>query len=252
MPQMEDNLFAKRLEEQIARAENRGEIVVSDFLDVHQQTLAQELLKYAPCSYFWSGGYEEAERRRLVMHPEYLAADESWAEIAVLDLEGNFSYSKASHRDYLGAILSVGIKREKMGDILVRDDGAYVFLAESIATYILNNLPKVKGVSVKAKQITPQEVTLPENKQKELNLTCASLRLDVILAGGFNLSRSQANDLIQAKKVQVNHQEIADNDYRCEEGEIISVRTKGRIKIAEISGNTKKGKIKIKLIKYGG
>ena len=85
MPQMEDNLFAKRLEEQIARAENRGEIVVSDFLDVHQQTLALELLKYAPCSYFWSGGYEEAERRRLVMHPEYLAADESWAEIAVLD-----------------------------------------------------------------------------------------------------------------------------------------------------------------------
>ena len=135
---------------------------------------------------------------------------------------------------------------------MVREDGAYVFLAESIATYILNNLPKVKGVSVKAKQITPQEVTLPENKQKELNLTCASLRLDVILAGGFNLSRSQANDLIQAKKVQVNHQEIADNDYRCEEGEIISVRTKGRIKIAEISGNTKKGKIKIKLIKYGG
>lgn len=252
MPQMEDNLFAKRLEEQIARAENRGEIVVSDFLDVHQQTLALELLKYAPCSYFWSGGYEEAERRRLVMHPEYLAADESWAEIAVLDLEGNFNYSKASHRDYLGAILSAGIKREKMGDILVRDDGAYVFLAESIATYILNNLPKVKGVSVKAKQITPQEVTFPENKQKELNLTCASLRLDVILAGGFNLSRSQANDLIQAKKVQVNHQEIADNDYRCEEGEIISVRTKGRIKIAEISGNTKKGKIKIKLIKYGG
>ena len=252
MPQMEDNLFAKRLEEQIARAENRGEIVVSDFLDVHQQTLALELLKYAPCSYFWSGGYEEAERRRLVMHPEYLAADESWAEIAVLDLRGNFNYSKASHRDYLGAILSAGIKREKMGDILVRDDGAYVFLAESIATYILNNLPKVKGVSVKAKQITPQEVTFPENKQKELNLTCASLRLDVILAGGFNLSRSQANDLIQAKKVQVNHQEIADNDYRCEEGEIISVRTKGRIKIAEISGNTKKGKIKIKLIKYGG
>ena len=252
MPQMEDNLFAKRLEEQIARAENRGEIVVSDFLDVHQQTLALELLKYAPCFYFWSGGYEEAERRRLVMHPEYLAADESWAEIAVLDLEGNFNYSKASHRDYLGAILSAGIKREKMGDILVRDDGAYVFLAESIATYILNNLPKVKGVSVKAKQITPQEVTFPENKQKELNLTCASLRLDVILAGGFNLSRSQANDLIQAKKVQVNHQEIADNDYRCEEGEIISVRTKGRIKIAEISGNTKKGKIKIKLIKYGG
>ena len=252
MPQMEDNLFAKRLEEQIARAENRGEIVVSDFLDVHQQTLALELLKYAPCSYFWSGGYEEAERRRLVMHPEYLAADESWAEIAVLDLEGNFNYSKASHRDYLGAILSAGIKREKMGDILVRDDGAYVFLAESIATYILNNLPKVKGVSVKAKQITPQEVTFPENKQKELNLTCASLRLDVILAGGFNLSRSQANDLIQAKKVQVNHQEIADNDYRCEEGEIISVRTKGRIKIAEISGKTKKGKIKIKLIKYGG
>ena len=252
MPQIEDNLFIKRLEEQISRAENRGEIVVSDFLDVHQQTLAQQALKNALCLYFWSGGYEEAERRRLVMYPDYLSEDASWAEIAVLDLEGNFNYSKVSHRDYLGALLSVGIKREKMGDILVKDNGAYVFLAESIATYILTNLPKVKGVTVNANQITPQEVVLPQSTQKEVNLTCASLRLDVILSGGFNLSRSQANDLIKAKKVQVDHQEVVDNDYRLKEGEIISVRTKGRIKIAEISGNTKKGKNKIKLIKYGG
>ena len=187
-----------------------------------------------------------------MMYPDYLSEDASWAEIAVLDLEGNFNYSKVSHRDYLGALLSVGIKREKMGDILVKDNGAYVFLAESIATYILTNLPKVKGVTVNANQITPQEVVLPQSTQKEVNLTCASLRLDVILSGGFNLSRSQANDLIKAKKVQVDHQEVVDNDYRLKEGEIISVRTKGRIKIAEISGNTKKGKIKIKLIKYGG
>lgn len=252
MPEAEEKIFKKRLEEQIARAENRGEIVVTDFLDTNQQSLAQDALQHAACGYFYNGGYEDAERKRLVLYPDYLEAEPNWAEIAVLDLRGNFAYVKAGHRDYLGALLSVGLKREKFGDLLVREDGAYVFAAETIVTYILNNLPKIKGVTVSGRQIALTEVLLPEPAQKELNTTCASLRLDVVAAQGFNLSRSQINELIKAHKVQINHREILDNDYRCAEGDIISIRTKGRLKIAEISGNTKKGKIKIKLIKYGG
>lgn len=252
MPEAEEKIFKKRLEEQIARAENRGEIVVTDFLDTHQQVLSREITDLAACGYFYTGGYEEAERKRLVLYPDYLQADEEWAEIAVIDLKGNFAYVEASHRDYLGALLSIGVKREKFGDLLVRQDGAYVFAAQAIVTYILNNLPKIKGVTVSGRQIALAELVLPDKAQKEINTTCASLRLDVVAAHGFNLSRSQINELIKAHKVQVNHREILDNDYRCVEEDIISVRTKGRIKVAEIAGNTKKGKIKIKLIKYGG
>jgi len=234
------------------RTETRGEIITSDFFDIHQQTLAESVLKYTSCNYFYAGGYEDAERKRLVTYPDYMEKDEQWAEISVLDLRGKFDYVKVTHRDYLGAIMSAGIKREKFGDLLVSADGVYVFADKAIVTYMLSNLPKVKGVNLSGREISPQEVILPEGDKKEISVTCASLRLDVVAASGFNLSRSQIQELIKAHKVQVNHREVTETDYRLEQNDVISVRGKGKLQLAEINGNTKKGKIKIKLIKYGG
>lgn len=252
MAELEDKLFLKRLDEYMMRAENRGEIIVSDFWDSHQQSIAWEYLQNSGVKYFFFGGFAEAERRRAVFYPDYLTEDESWSEITALDLQGNFNYTTVSHRDYLGALLSLGIKREKFGDILVRNDGAYVFVATEIASYILNNLPKVKGVTLNGRTIDLSLVVVPESDQKIVDLTCASLRLDVVMANGFNLSRSQCAELLRARKVQLNHREIMDADERINENDVLSVRGKGKIKIAEIGGNTKKGKIKLKLIKYGG
>lgn len=252
MAEPEDKIFCKRLEEYLLRAENRGEIIVSDFWDTHQQSVAWEYLQNSGGKYFFFGGFADAERRRAVFYPDYLDEDESWSEIAVIDLHGNFNYTTVTHRDYLGALLSLGIKREKFGDILVRNDGAYVFVAEEIASYILNNLPKVKGVTLNGQLIDLSMVVVPENDKKIVDLTCASLRLDVVMASGFNLSRSQCTDILRSRKVQLNHREIMDADERVNEGDVLSVRGKGKIEIAEIGGNTKKGKIKLKLIKYGG
>ena len=252
MTEQEDKLFLRRLEEAIKRTDTRGEISASDFWDTHRQSIAQERLKNAGVPYFFFGGFAEAERRRLVLYPDYLEPLESYAEIAALDLTGNFKYTQVSHRDYLGALLSLGIKREKFGDILVREDGAYIFVAAEIASYVLNNLPKVKGVSLKAEEIELSAVIVPEGDKKELELTCASLRADVVAAQGFNLSRSQCAELLRAHKIQLNHCELTDGDTRVNEGDVLSVRGKGRVKIAEIGGNTKKGKIKIKFVKYGG
>ncbi len=252
MAESEDKLFLKRLEEYISRVQNRSEVIVSDFWDTHQQSLAEEMLQTSGINYLLFGGFAEAERRRAVLSPDYLEIEEAYAEITALDLRGNFSYTTVSHRDYLGALLSLGVKREKFGDILVRADGAYVFLTEEIASYVLNNLPKVKGVSLSAQSIALDELIIPEGDKKEKDITCASLRLDAVTAQGFNLSRSQCAELLKSRKIQLNHREVLDGDYRVSEGDILSVRGKGRLKIEEIIGNTKKGKIRIKLIKYGG
>lgn len=252
MAESEDKLFLKRLDEYISRVQNRSEVIVSDFWDTHQQSLAEDILKLSGAKYFFFGGFAEAERCRMVLYPDYLEADETIAEIIALDLKGNFSYTTVGHRDYLGALLSLGVKREKFGDILVREDGAYIFLAEDIASYVLSNLPKVKGVSLKAQIIPLSELIIPEGDKKEMDITCVSLRIDAVTAQGFNLSRSQCAELLKARKIKLNHREITDGDYRVSEGDILSVRGKGRLKIEEIIGNTKKGKIRLKLIKYGG
>ena len=99
MAESEDKLFLKRLEEYISRVQSRSEVIVSDFWDTHQQSLAEEMLQTSGINYLLFGGFAEAERRRAVLSSDYLEIEEAYAEITALDLRGNFSYTTVSHRD---------------------------------------------------------------------------------------------------------------------------------------------------------
>jgi len=247
----EEKQFISRLEDRLDRVENRYQEEVTDFLEPRMQLVAEEYLRSQKISrYLFCGGYEGAERKRLVLYPEYSNPSCSMAGITLLKFQGRLDFVSVNHRDFLGAIMSLGLRREKLGDLLVMEDGCALFAEQEIAAYIMQNELRVKHVPLNVTEVSPDAFQPPEQTVKELHIMVASMRLDTILAHGLNLSRSKAIDLIQAGKVKVNHSEVTDNDYQCRQEDLISCRGFGRMRVGELSGETKKGKLKVCLLKY--
>jgi len=247
---MEDKLFYSRLEDMLLRVEKRYVPEVSDFLEPRFLILAQQYLQSRGCNYFFWGGYEEAERKRLVLYSDYDEENMALADVTTVRFTGKFDYVKADHRDFLGAILGLGLRREKLGDLLVDEKGCFAFTTKEIAQFLLQSEIRIKGVPLKG-EILEGEYELPKPNLKPIAVMVASMRLDVILANGFKLSRAGAQELISSHRVKVNHVEVTDNDLLLNEGDVLSVRGKGKLKVGECSGSTKKGKLKVELLKYG-
>lgn len=247
----EEMQFIRRLEDRLERVETRYQEEVTDFLEPRLQLVAEEYLRSQKHSrYLFCGGYEAAERKRLVLYPEYSEPSCDLAGVRLLQYKGRLDFVSVNHRDFLGAVMSLGLRREKLGDLLVLEDGCALFVAEEVQEYLLQNALRVKHVPLTAAAMAPEAFVPPAQNSKELHIMVASMRLDTILAHGLNLSRSKAMDLIQAGKVKVNHSEVTENDAICRQGDLISCRGFGRIRVGEQSGETKKGKLKVCLIKY--
>lgn len=248
---MEEKQFISRMEDRLERVESRYQEEVTDFLEPRLQLVAEEYLRSIKFKrYLFCGGYEEAERKRLVLYPEYTEPSCDLAGICLLQFQGKLDFVSVNHRDFLGAIMSLGLRREKLGDLLVTGTGCALFAQQEIVAYVLQNELRVKHVPLTIAEVPLDSFTPPTQNIKELHIMVASMRLDTILAHGLNLSRAKAMDLIQAGKVKVNHSEVTDNDYLCRQGDLISCRGFGRMRVGEQSGETKKGKLKVCLLKY--
>lgn len=247
---IEDKQFLKRLEERMERVNDRYQEEVTDYLEPRLQVLAESALNQARQTYLFCGGYEEAERKKLVLIPPYIEPDCALAGNVLVRLRGNLAYVKADHRDFLGAIMSLGIKREKFGDLYVVDDGCYVLTTAEIADYLIMNCPRIKGVKMAAEQADMTQWRPPEAEVKVVVAMVSSLRIDTIAAHGFGLSRTKTTEMIRTGRVKINHCEVTDTDVLCQDGDIISFRGKGRLKVAQVIGETKKGKLRVELVKY--
>ncbi|NLJ88178.1 MAG: RNA-binding protein [Epulopiscium sp.] len=191
------------------------------------------------------GGYTESERKMIGFSPYYKELEEGDFPIVALELKlKNSKYCNISHRDYLGSILSLGIDRKKIGDILVLENRAIVFICEEVSNYILTNLSKIKNVKAQTSVISLNEITIPPPKIKEVFSTVSSLRVDTVLSSGFNLSRSKVVDLIKAEKALINGI-IAQPSSNVKCGDYLTLRGFGKIKLNEVRGKTKKGRISV-------
>ncbi|MBM7614534.1 RNA-binding protein YlmH [Alkaliphilus hydrothermalis] len=230
------------------------EIKATDFLTPHQVQYGKKLLATLHgISCYSTGGYEGAERQVLVIFPDYLDESSVEAPIVALEATGSTQFHSINHRDYLGSILGLGLKREKIGDFLLHEEDqkhfCHMVLHEELKDFILFNLEKVGNVKVDLKEIALDTIIPPEIKYQEFVSNISSLRLDAVLGGGFKLSRSDAQSLISKEFVSVNWETIKKNFYETSEGDVISVRGKGRIHIVSIGGTTKSGRIKITMKK---
>lgn len=247
----EDRSTVARIIDQIETVARGHELQVSDFYDPYNQNLIDTILSGdLNVKLAWSGGYNGAERQRMIMLPTSLADDASDAHISYIRIRANLKFQQLNHRDYLGAILSLGIKREKVGDLLPLSDGCQVIVDSDMVAYIKMNLQKIHRVSVSVETIQSAEIVLPVEKIKEIKTTVSSLRLDAVSGVGFGVARSEIANDIKGEKVKLNWGVCTDPAKKLKEKDIISIRGKGRLSLDQINGATRKGKIAILIKRF--
>ena len=216
---------------------NKNMLTATKFLDMHEQTiLAHEKFQ---CRFEFYGGYEDAERKILCFIPDYLDAPEG---LSVLKAEHS-GYKKLTHRDFLGSLMSLGIKRDNIGDIIVSEKGAQIIIKEEIGEFLLSNLASAGRASLSLEILPISELSITHAEVKEITKTVASLRLDSVVSAIFNISRSLSCEFIGSGSVFLNSREVLKPDKPISEGDKITVRTKGKAVITSASGTSKKGRI---------
>ncbi len=246
-----DEFFLKRIRELANLSYQRDIVTFSDFLNLNEQNIVHNHKNQMPGVITESfGGYGQAERQMIAFHPGALSF--TWEyPITCLKIEPRaIKFSEAlTHRDYLGAILNLGIDRSVIGDILIQDRSAWVFCQDKIADYLMENITRIRHTTVQV-SLADNPHSIPEPSFQPVNGTCASVRLDSLIALAFQSSRSSMVSFIENGQVFVNGKLITSNGYEPKEGDIISVRGKGRFRFDAISGHTKKGKTSVRLLRY--
>lgn len=248
----QEELLKKRFQELADKSYQGNQYTFTNFLSMGEQASyfqMEQSLSYAGGVLF--GGMEEAERRVLRFgKPEELGYEEEFPItcLTVAPLMEKFA-DTLTHRDFLGALMNLGIERELLGDIIVRGHTAYIFCLQRIAGYLTENLVQVKHTRIR---VTETE-TLPESARPELKeeaMSVSSLRLDVVVAGVYRLSRSDSLLLFKEKKVFANGRQCENNSYLCKDGDRISVRGYGRFLFTGVNGTTGKGRLHIRIQRY--
>ena len=244
----EEKYTAARLKDLSQRAYGRSVWTFSEFLSLSEQDLVRTC---ASCQYELVGGYDAAERRIAVFGSEELCGYKSEPPISVVSIEpaARKFADKLTHRDYLGALMSLGLKRSTLGDIVIKEDAAYLVCLQSVVDFICDNLIQIKHTTVRC---SPAErVPQPDEKDLEpVSLVTASERLDGLVSAVYKLSRSESKLLIEQGKVFVDSRMCLSSSSQLDESSIVSVRGKGRFKYLGVDRQTKKGKLSVSVIVY--
>ena len=223
----------------------------TDFLNLSEQTIFQYVSgMLPPVRYVLSGGFESSERKVVCFLPSYEEEliDPPYDCVKIDPVNRKFA-EELSHRDYLGAIMNLGIERSMLGDIVIKDGTAYVFALKKMSRYLTESLTTIRHTSVTA-VITEDAGDILKPEFEEIQGTVSSVRLDSIVALCGRLSRTKAASYIESEKVFVNGQIVTNVSRAMKDGEIISVRGIGKFKFDSAGGQTKKGRTVVTLLKY--
>ena len=245
----DEELLKKRFLELGKMAYQRDIPFFSDFLTLNEQNiLNQTLSSMPPVCVKTMGGYNLAERKIAAFYPDSECNDITPIEcVFITPVNSKFS-DDLTHRDYLGSLMNLGLERSVFGDIIVSDEGAYVFCLKKISHIIINEISKIRHTMVKAKLCEFNETV--SVRTKEILGTVASVRIDSVLSLATGISRSKAITYIEDAEVFVNGRVITTNSYNLKENDLISVRGVGKFMYNGITGTSKKGKTYISILKY--
>lgn len=242
---MESELFTARIDDTADIAERTQKCKYLGFLTPEQGSAATLRLKNRNVRFGLYGGYDGAQRVMLGCFPDW--AQEEYPITAV-----TFTYRKTdtlSHRDFLGSLMALGLKRESVGDILVGEGKAVVFLSSDIADYVMAQIEKIGRVGVTLTLGVSGE--LPQSgKLEDFSVTVASARLDCVVAALCGLSRTAAAEKIIQSQVTVNSFVTEKITLAVSEGDIISVRGKGKFIIGSLKNRTRKNRLVLEFKKY--
>ncbi len=221
------------------------------FLSPRELEMARLLLG-EPEGLYRFGGYAEAERRMLCYLPDYLEESSLMEEDApVACLRATyFEGDTLSHRDFLGALMGAGVARETVGDICVDKGSCDFFVTREISPWLLQNFSSAGRTKFRLQEIPLGEAKIPEPEVKIIKDTLASIRLDAVISSGFRIGRGGASDAVNAGRASINGLPCTKSDKTVAEGDTVSVRGMGKIRLAQVNGQTKKGRISVIIERY--
>ncbi|RXI98087.1 RNA-binding protein [Anaerobacillus alkaliphilus] len=216
---------------------------LTDFLDPREQQILTSIIGQDPDVVFsLYGGNENAERKRAFLHPPYLDATIDDYQLSAYRVHYPHKFVNLSHRDLLGSMMGLGLKREKFGDILLEEELIQIIVASEIGSYVEANLQSIGRAQVRLEQVSLNTLMLQKEEWLEKVITASSLRLDVILSEIYQVSRSKIMPYIESKKVKINWKLVEQPSFQLQAGDHISVRGLGRSKLITVQGKTKKDK----------
>lgn len=247
----EEYLVKKRILELAENAYRKDVCFYTDYLNLNELNLFFGILKELPdVSYEIWGGYDLAERKMIGFYTKD-SFQKPMFPVKVIKIEPvheKFS-DELTHRDYLGAILNLGIERGKIGDILVDEKCAFVFCNCKISEFIIEQLKRIKHTNIRCSYYETDHFDYVPRTDK-ISGTVSSVRLDSILSVAFHSSRSSLAGLAAGGKVYVNGRLIESNSYVLKENDVVSVRGLGKFVFVSVNNQTKKGRYSITIAKY--
>lgn len=231
---MDNSALLKRAEDLKDRCQRKQIITSTAFLTPREQI---DITRFGPCFF---GGFADSERKIAVFLPEWCTEEDFNCEEYLSAIHIQSYFGTPSHRDYLGAIIGLGIERDRIGDIFVSGDSAYVVCLNTVCQFILNELTSVGRESVKLSTICLSDLPVQTKTVSELIFTVKSLRLDSVCSEIFGISRSNAADAIREGLVTLNYIECMKPDSQVHVEDILSLRGKGKGRIKEIGGKSRK------------
>ncbi|MBE6005469.1 MAG: RNA-binding protein [Lachnospiraceae bacterium] len=255
-----DKLLEGRIKDLSERAYNNDYLTHTHFLSGGDLASFHSMLKntgnpvhthvFNSTRYIIYGGHPDSDRNVICFLPSYMTEDDFLNSepvtgdiikcLHIVPLNHKFA-DILSHRDFLGSLMNMGIERDQIGDILVEESEAFVFVLSEISEVIAKELTRVKHTSVKCNIVSPSECSV-EPRFTEISGSVASERLDAVVAMVFHISRGKTQDIIRAENVLVDGRTVTDPGYDLKPGEKVSVRGYGKFIFEEMGNVTKKGR----------
>ncbi len=240
---VEDTFLQKRFIELSGKAFNKNIYTHTGFLSMMEIELFQQCRsKLSPVPYRLYGGYEDSERCVLRFgSAETTCYEEDFPVqcIRIMPVSAKFS-DDLTHRDFLGAILHLGLERSVIGDILVREKEAFVFCLSSMTQFLMDNLFRIRHTTIKCELVSSDELSA-NIRYEDITVSVASERADIILSKLYHISRAEANELFCTKKVFINARQTESNSTLLKAEDIVSVRGYGKFLYSGVQYTNKKG-----------
>ena len=245
----EENVFVKKAIHTLELADGLQKPQFTLFMDLRQQQLfAAQANKYPGICVDYLCGYDgDGERRIASVYPEYSDADYVTSPIVVLKTD--LSDDNVSHKDFLGAAMGLKIKREYMGDILIKDKQAFMICHRNVADILIDELHGVKKSTVSF-EYWDKPLQFTREYSEKRTATVASLRADSVVAALMNKSRTEAVKQIKQGNVKINHMDVLHSDFEVVDNDIISVKHFGKYKVFCDGSKSRKDRIFINIAKY--
>ncbi len=246
----EEKLLVRLLCDKMRLCEKRYCAISSAFLNEREQLIASEnVIPSEGTKMHFDGGYDDAVRRVAVFTPEYA----EWEDSPLCAVRASYYKDYTlSHRDFLGAILGLGLSRDAVGDILVDSENhcADIIVRAEILEFILENFKTAGRAALTLKEIRLADLHIPLEKTVKITDTVASPRIDAIASSGFSISREKASDLVRSGKLSIDRVICQSPDRQVQSGAVVSAVGYGKFKVT-ISGElSKKGRVFIEILKY--